>query len=184
MRSDYCQVGFDLLCSIDKRDLVLKISSSISQVIGVFLILYSLNTKMHLLRGNGIVSHVKMKFVEWTKFFRPNNQIVKSSGISVQLTSAVSLNSWQNIDNMDVKSALLRLQEEILRHSKEISKLNSEHSVHKKTVDSEIKRIDSDINRLKIELQSLIDDLNVGGLTPQAWSLFLIVYSAFISVIV
>ncbi len=183
-REGYCQVGFDIFCSLEQRNRILKIASSISQVVGVFLILYSLNTKMHLLRGKGLVNHAIRTFINWVGHFKPRNYVLDVKAAMMQIKASGSISISIDFDTSDVSKALVRLKKELERQSNEIDKLRADKLAHEEHVKTEIKRLEDNVESVRLNLEKLIDDLNVGGLTPQVWSLFLIIYSATLSVIV
>ena len=61
-----CWVGYDIFChTAETSTFILKCAAAASQILGIFLLIYSLDSKMNLLRGDGLKEYIAKKWSAW-----------------------------------------------------------------------------------------------------------------------
>ena len=97
--------------------------------------------------------------------------------------STVTVYPWQNTDAMTTEEKLKFFEQQLKQHTERLldqgEKLQSLTDKSKE----DLAEIKGEIEKLNSEMRKLVDDLSIGGLTPQVWSFFLIAYSAVVGLV-
>ncbi|MDR6984431.1 hypothetical protein J2X32_003075 [Rheinheimera pacifica] len=180
-----CWVGYDIFChTVETSTFVLKFAAAASQMLGIFLLIYSLDSKMNLLRGDGLKEYVAKKWSVWTSSFKRLTYSSSISSTMPMLQTKVTGYSWPNTEAMTTEEKLEFLERRLKQHTEQILSHGEKfQSLTEKSKD-DLAKIEGEIEKLNSEMRKLVDDLSIGGLSPQVWSFFLITYSAVLSVII
>jgi len=183
--STYCWQHTDLLCSSTENITPwLKFSAGLAQIIGVFLLIKSIDQNINLLKGNTLIGTLKLSFEQWLATWRVRiHSGGGSDSFTVQLNARGFVRSGDR-SNMPLADRIKLLEvamDEVRNRHDDL--LSETRDLARKVQKSELElrqKLESEIKAVR----GLLSDISIGGLSGQIWGMYLIIYSALIGIIV
>jgi hypothetical protein len=180
----FCWVMIDAFCpTIETSNQLFKVLIAITQFLGIGMLLWDLDERMQTLTG----AKLKNYFIDkinawWSLFFIRNHHGGGSASLSVRSGGGAACSSYEK--KATVEEQLEYLQKRIIEVESRIAKESGERKDLERKIESDLKKVYTAIDDSKNQVMKTVTKIHVGGYTRQLWSLFLIAYSAVLSVFV
>ncbi|WP_027671690.1 hypothetical protein [Rheinheimera baltica] len=180
----FCWVMIDAFCpTTETSNQLFKVLIAITQFLGIGLLLWDLDERMQTLTGAKLTNYFISKIKAWWSLFFIRGQHVSSSASASSYSGGVVASSaYQKMKTVDEQ--LEYLQRRIIEVESRIAKESGERKDLERKIESDLKKVYSAIDDSKNQVMKTVTKIHVGGYTRQLWSLFLIAYSAVLSVFV
>ncbi|WP_372627555.1 hypothetical protein [Arsukibacterium sp.] len=183
--STYCWQHTDLLCiPTGTVKSWLKVAAGLTQIFGVYLLIKSIDQTINLLQGNTLIGTLKLGYEQWLANWRIR---LHSGGGKSSMTVSMTGRAYvQSGDRSDMPLAeRIKLLETAMDEVK-----NKHDDLVSETRDlaSKVQKSEQELRQaLENEIKSvraLLSYISIGGLHSQVWGMYLIVYSAVVSMVV
>lgn len=183
--SQTCWEHYDVACmSSDTSELVWKIAIALSQFAGIGLLLWDLDKKLNALIGTKLVGYFFNKLKAWWRlWFKQNYSMKVEVGVPLFYVGSDVSMTFKKAD-ISIEERLAAIETSLEIHRKAIAKEAEERRRLESHVNDSVKRLESDIEQRSDHVLGKVKEIHVGGYTMQAWSIFLILYSAVLGVFV
>ena len=183
--STYCWQHTDLLCvSTETVKSWLKIAASVTQIAGVFLLIKSIDQNINLLKGKTLISTLELSFQRWLTAWRVREfSAGGTSTFTFGGTGGVTVTSGDR-SNMPLADRIKLLETAMDdvrdKHYELVGETRALATKVQKTEQEFIQRLEHETKSIK----SLLSDISIGGLSNQIFGMYLIIYSATVSIFV
>ena len=183
--STYCWQHTDLLCvPTDTVNFGLKVTAGLSQIAGVFILIKSIDQNINLLNGNTFFGTIALGFQQWlatwrSREFNAGGTAYFTIGGSGKIT--VTSGDRSNMPLADRIKLLETAMDDVRdKHYELVGETRALATKVQKTEQEFIQRLEHETKSIK----SLLSDISIGGLSNQIFGMYLIIYSATVSIFV
>ena len=162
-------------------EIVNKTVALVLQVIGGFLVLYSIDSNIGVIRGRSLGSEFRQYLAQFPLLRKTH--VIEAKGASCTLSSGeAELKTTRNPATMEEKLDYLQEQIDQIRvdFRDEISKIRGEFNQRKKEVEQKIGSLSKSINNV----ESIVEEVSVGSIKIQIFGVLLLVHGGFSGYIV
>lgn len=183
--STYCWQHTDLLCvPTDTVNFGLKITAGLSQIAGVFILIKSIDQNINLLNGNTFIGTISLGFQQWLTTWRSREfSAGGKSTFTLDASGGVAVTSGDR-SHMPLADRIKLLETAMddvrNQHSELVGETRALAAKVQKSEQELIQRLESETKSIK----SLLTDISIGGLSKQIVGMYLIIYSATVSIFV
>lgn len=183
--SQTCWEHYDVACmSSDTNELVWKVAIAFSQLLGIGLLLFDLDKKLTSLTGTKLVVYFWNKLKAWWRlWFKQKYSMKVGMGVPFFYVGG-DVSFTHRKANTSVEERLAEIEKILDIQRKTIAKEADERRRLESHINESVKRLESAIEQRSDHVLDKMREIHVGGYTTQAWSIFLILYSAVLSVFV
>lgn len=180
----FCWVMIDAFCpTIETSNQLFKVLIAITQFLGIGLLLWDLDERMQTLTGAKLKNYFINKIKAWwSLFFIRGQHLSSTASASSYAGGVIASSAYQKMKTVDEQ--LEYLQRRIIEVESRIAKESGERKDLERKIESDLKKVYTAIDDSKNQVMKTVTKIHVGGYTRQLWSLFLIAYSAVLSVFV
>ncbi|SNY44815.1 hypothetical protein SAMN06297280_0791 [Arsukibacterium tuosuense] len=183
--SQTCWERYDLACmSSDTSELVWKIAIALSQFAGIGLLLLDLDKKLHSLTGTKLLVYFSDKLKAWWRLWFKQKHSIKVESMLPMFHAVGDVSFTHKKANISIEERLAEIEKTLDIHRKAIATEADDRRRLEGHVNESVKRLESVITQRSDHLLDKVKEIHVGGYTTQAWSIFLILYSAVLGVFV
>jgi len=183
--SQTCWDNYDFACmSSDTSELVWKVVIAFTQFLGIGFLLFDLDKKLNSLTGTKLVGYFLNKLKAWWRLWFKQHYKLTAESVLPDLHSACNVEFILRKGNLSIDQRLSEIEKSLEIHRKAIAKEADERRRLEIHVNESVKRLESDIEQRSDHVLGKVKEIHVGGYTMQAWSIFLILYSAVLGVFV
>ncbi|MDR6983128.1 hypothetical protein J2X32_001762 [Rheinheimera pacifica] len=183
--STYCWQHTDLLCiPTETVKSWLKIAAGLTQIAGVFLLIKSIDQNINLLKGNTFIGTLELGFQQWLATWRGREfSAGGTSYFTIGGSVGITITSGDR-SNMSLAERIKLLETAVddvrNKHSELVGETRDLATKVQKSEQKFIQRLENETKSIKL----LLSDISIGGLSNQIFGMYLIIYSATVSIFV
>lgn len=183
--SQTCWEHYDVACmSSDTNELVWKVAIAFLQLLGIGLLLFDLDKKLTSLTGTKLVGYFWNKLKAWWRLWFKQKYSMKV-GVGVPFFHvAGDVNLTHRKANISIEERLAEIEKALDVQRKAIAKEADDRRRLESHVNDSVKRLESVIEQRSEHVLDKVKEIHVGGYTMQAWSIYLILFSAVLGVFI
>lgn len=187
----YCYVTYSRGCALQETFCLTKESTvymfkwliAVTQFIGIVLLLWDLDSKIQTLTKRKLIKYFNDKLSGWFALWKKPNIKSELSYDIGGIEFGIEANTTHITENRTIEQRLLAIEKTLSNHAEAIAKAADTQDFRELRVNEEIRQLNKNVAEGKDKIMNTVINLHVGGYTKQLWSIYLIVYSALISIV-